>query len=75
MYPLALLHRLSTAKFPLHLDGIDDIQDVIELKRLGWIRAAIPSPSKGRDTYGQQDPAVVRAITPAGRAALAKAAQ
>jgi hypothetical protein len=70
MYPITLLRRLTSAKFPLHLIAIDDIRDAIELKQLGWIQAAIPSPSKGRHTYGQQGPTLVLAITSAGHAAL-----
>jgi len=70
VHPLALLRRLSSAKLPLHLDTTDQLQEVIELKQLGWIRAAIPSPNKGRDTYGLQDPPMVLAITPAGHAVL-----
>lgn len=63
----SLLLRLRTVNLPILLDNIAEIEMARQLKNLDFIKVAIPPPSKGRNDYGTQAPALVVAITPRGR--------
>ncbi len=65
-----LLHRLAQTKMPTSLVLSHEIDLARNLKVLGCIRVAIPAPKKGRDNYGEQDPAVVLEVTRRGKQAV-----
>lgn len=70
MSDLELLRRFASARMPVRLVTAEDFKGAQALKALGYIKIGMPPVKKGRDTYGQQDPALVLAITPAGRRAI-----
>ena len=71
MVDMELLGRFAASKMPVRLVTAEDFQGAQALASSGLIKLAIPPIKKGRDTYGQQDPALVLAITPAGKKAMA----
>ena len=73
MASLELLRKFSSTKLPIRLVEAEEFNGARELAAKGYIKLAIPPVQKGKHTYGQQDPALVLAITPAGKLALAAA--
>jgi hypothetical protein len=70
MDSIELLHKFASTKLPIRLIAADEFNGAKELAAKGYIKLAIPPMKKGRDTYGQQDAALVLAITPLGKRAL-----
>ena len=70
MASLELLRKFASSKLPVRLSAAEEFNGAKELAAMGYIKLAIPPMKKGRDTYGQQDPALVVAITPSGKRAL-----
>lgn len=68
--PLDFLRKVQHAQLPLSVPDSHGIQCLAVLKAAGYVKAAIPKPSKGRDTYGHQEPALLLQITDRGRKAL-----
>ena len=71
MADLELLRRFAEQGMPVRLAAADEFKGAQALAAMGYIKLAIPPMKRGRDTYGQQDPALVLAITPAGKRAMA----
>ena len=71
MTSLELLRKFASAKLPVRILAAEDFNGAKELAAMGYIKLAIPPMKKGKDTYGQQDPALVLAITPSGKRAIA----
>ncbi len=71
MTNLDLLRSFASAKLPVRLTAAEAFNGAKELAALGYIKIAIPPVKRGRETYGQQDPALVLAITPSGKRAIA----
>ena len=71
MANLELLRKFASATLPVRLITSEDFNGAKELAAMGYIKLAIPPMKKGKDTYGQQDPALVLAITPPGKRAIA----
>lgn len=69
--PLDYLRKVQNATLPLEVVSMADIDLLRVLRAAGYVEAAIPKPSKGRDTYGHQGPAFLLRITDEGRTALA----
>jgi hypothetical protein len=69
MDELELLRRLVATTLPAKLHTIEEIEAAGRLKDRGFIDVAIPPKSKGKESYGQQEPAIVRAITSRGNQA------
>lgn len=67
---LTFLRRLAAGSLPRSVAAGPDFESMLACKAAGWIDAAIPPKSKGKDTYGQQPDALVTAITSAGKRAL-----
>jgi hypothetical protein len=70
MADLELLARFAAQKMPVRPADADEFKGAQALAAKGYIKLAIPPVQKGRDTYGQQAPALILAITPAGKRAL-----
>lgn len=71
MTDLELLRRFVAQGMPVRLVTAEDFKGAQALAAMGYIKLAIPPMKKGKDTYGQQDPALVLAITPTGKRAIA----
>ena len=68
--PLDYLHKIEQLGLPLIVDDESDIRCVAVLLAAGLVDAAVPPPSAGDEPGGVQLPAVVKKITPLGRAEL-----
>lgn len=71
MADLELLRRFTSQKMPVRLLAAEEFKGAQALAALGYIKLAMPPMSKGKATYGQQEAALVLAITPAGKRAVA----
>jgi hypothetical protein len=67
---LAYLHRIAGASFPLRVDNHDEINCIETLKQAGFVDAAISPAFTWKDSSEPQELAIVRRITPLGRAQL-----
>lgn len=68
---LELLRKFASAKLPIRLVIAEEFNGAKDLAAMGFLKLAVPPMKKGRETYGQQDPALVLAITPSGKRAIA----
>ncbi|RYE41602.1 MAG: hypothetical protein EOP24_36115 [Hyphomicrobiales bacterium] len=68
--PLDFLRKVQHAQLPLSVPDSHGIECLAVLEAAGYVKAAIPKPSKGRDTYGHQEPAFLLQITDLGRQAI-----
>jgi|JI6StandDraft_1071083.scaffolds.fasta_scaffold542656_2 hypothetical protein len=59
---------LATRDFPVTLIARDEIEAARRWKAAGVVDVAIPLPLKGRYNYGEQNPAILKRVTIAGRA-------
>ncbi|RQO56943.1 hypothetical protein DBR47_16725 [Paucibacter sp. KBW04] len=71
MTTIELLRKFAATKLPIRILAAEEFNGAEQLAKLGYIKLAIPPMKKGRNTYGQQDPALVLAITPSGKRAIA----
>ena len=69
---LDLLRRISTTRLPFPLRTAEDFSAAKALVASGLVKLALPVVRNGKGAYGKQDDALVSAITPAGRRALAQ---
>lgn len=70
MADLGLLRRFASTKMPVRLTDAEEFNSAKELASLGFIKLSIPPVQKGRGGYGQQNAALVTAISPLGRRAI-----
>jgi hypothetical protein len=68
---LALLRRIASAKLPYRLQTADDFNGAKSLMASGYVKVSLPVVRNAKSAYGKQEDALVSAITPAGRRALA----
>ncbi|KQX31956.1 hypothetical protein ASD05_27880 [Variovorax sp. Root434] len=67
--PMDYLRKIEKADFPLRVEEANDINNVVVLKAAGFVEAEMENvPSS--DPAERFEVAVVRRITPLGRAAL-----
>lgn len=71
--PLAYLRSIRGASFPLRVEDHEDINCVEALKQAGYVDASISAALIWKGIDAPQELAVVRRITPLGRAQLARA--
>lgn len=71
MNELEFLRRIASAKLPYRLLTPDDFSAARSLMASGYVKVSLPLMRNGRSAYGSQEEALVSAITPAGRRALA----
>ncbi len=71
MNELELLRRIASAKLPFRLLTPDEFSAAKALMASGYVKVSLPVMTGGKHTYGKQEDALVSAITPAGRRALA----
>lgn len=71
MRELDLLQRIATSKLPFRLLTADDFSDAKLLMSSGYVKVSLPKMQNARGSFGKPEDAVVSAITPAGRRALA----
>lgn len=67
---LAYLRKIEDAPFPLRVDNHDEINCIEALKQAGFVEAAISPAFTWKDASEPQELAIVRRITPLGRAQL-----
>ncbi|MGJ7615657.1 MULTISPECIES: hypothetical protein [unclassified Variovorax] len=70
--PLDYLRKIEHVGLPLLVDDENDIRCIAVLLAAGLLDAAVPPPSAGGEADGVQLPAVVKKITPLGRAELSR---
>ena len=70
MADLELLRRFATTKMPVRLNTAEEFAGAKELASMGYLKLSIPPVNKGRGAYGQQDSALVLAISPLGKRAI-----
>lgn len=68
--PLAYLRSIRGATFPLRVEDHEEINCVEALKQAGYVEASISAPLIWKGSGTPQELAVVRRITPLGRAQL-----
>jgi hypothetical protein len=68
---LDLLRRIASTKLPFRLLTPEDFNGAKALMASGYVKVALPLTRNGKGAYGKQVDALVSAITPAGRRALA----
>jgi hypothetical protein len=68
--PFDYLRKIENLDLPLIVDDEGDIRCVAVLVAAGMVDAAVPPPSAREEPDGVQLPAVVKKITPLGRAEL-----
>lgn len=68
--PLDYLRKIEHLGLPLVVDDENDIRCIAVLLAAGMVDAAVPPPSAGPAPDGVQLPAIVKKITPLGRAEL-----
>ena len=69
---LEYLHKIAKATFPLHVQDHDDINCIEALKHAGFVEAVISPAFTWHDSNAPQELAIVRRITPLGRAQLGR---
>jgi hypothetical protein len=67
---LEYLHKIANATFPLQVQDHDDINCIEALKHAGFVEAVISPAFTWHDSNAPQELAIVRRITPLGRAQL-----
>ncbi len=68
---LELLRRIAATKLPYRLRTPEDLAAAKALMASGYVKVALPLARNSKAAYGQQDEALVSAITLAGKRALA----
>ena len=71
MTDLELLRRFVAQGMPVRLVTAEDFKGAQALAAMGYVKMAMPPMKKGKETYGKQAPALVVAITTAGKRAIA----
>ena len=71
MADLELLRKFTSQKMPVRLTAAEEFKGAQALAALGYIKLAMPPVNSGRGAYGKQDAALVLAITPTGKRAVA----
>lgn len=71
MKELDLLRRIAAAKLPFRLLTPEDFSAAEALKTSGYVKVSLPMVRNSKSAYGKQGDALVSAITPAGKRALA----
>ncbi len=71
MEELSLLRRIAAAKLPFRLQTSEDFSAAKSLMASGYVKVSLPVVRNAKSMYGKQEDALVSAITPAGRRALA----
>ncbi len=71
MNDLDLLRRIAAAKLPFRLLTPEDFGAAESLRACGYVKVSLPVMRNSKSAYGKQEDALVSAITPAGRRALA----
>jgi hypothetical protein len=69
---LELLRRIDSSKLPFRLLTPEDFNAAKALMASGYIKLALPLIRNGKSAYGKKEDALVSAITPAGKRALAQ---
>ncbi|QNK69533.1 hypothetical protein [Variovorax sp. PAMC26660] len=70
--PMAYLHDIERSPFPLRVEEPEEINCVEALKQAGFVDASISPALNWKDSPTPRELAIVRRITPFGRAALAR---
>jgi hypothetical protein len=67
---LDFLRRIAATKLPFRLRTPEELAAAKALMAAGYVKVALPLALKSKAAYGQQDDALVSAITLAGKRAL-----
>jgi len=67
---LDLLRRMAATKLPFRLRTPEDLAAAKALMAAGYVKVKLPLARNSKAAYGQQDEALVSAITLAGKRAL-----
>ncbi|RQO53754.1 hypothetical protein DBV14_13295 [Variovorax sp. KBW07] len=70
--PMAYLHRIEHSPFPLRVEEPEEINCIEALKQAGFVDASISPALNWKDGSAPRELAIVRRITPFGRAALVR---
>ncbi|WP_256329278.1 hypothetical protein [Variovorax sp. YR634] len=70
--PMHYLRMIERSTFPLRVDDAQEINCIEALKQAGFVDAAISPVLAWKDSREPQELAVIRRITPFGRAQLAR---
>jgi hypothetical protein len=70
--PMAYLNRIEHASFPMRVEEPEEINCIEALKQAGFVDASISPALNWKDSSTPRELAVVRRITPFGRAALVR---
>jgi hypothetical protein len=65
-----MLRRIAATKLPYRLRTPEDLAAAKTLMSAGYVKVKLPLARSTKSAYGQQDDAVVSAITLAGKKAL-----